>query len=127
MAFVKSSGSKGLHVHVPLDRRTGFDQVRDFAHEIAGLLAARTPDRYTVEQRKDSAVTQVFVDVLRTAHAQTAVAPYAVRARPGRQRGEGEDGRQGGGPRMERPGHLMATKSQTNQTYNSRSRGGGRI
>jgi bifunctional non-homologous end joining protein LigD len=82
-AFVKTTGGKGLHVHVPLDRRAGFDDVRDVAREIAELFAAAHPDEMTTEQRKDKRGKRLFLDVLRNAYAQTAVAPYSVRARPG--------------------------------------------
>ncbi|MQA88083.1 MAG: ATP-dependent DNA ligase [Streptosporangiales bacterium] len=80
--FVKTSGGKGLHVHVPLDRRTDFDTVRGIARAVAELLADRHPDRLTTEQRKDKRGERLFVDYLRNAYAQTVVAPYSVRARP---------------------------------------------
>jgi bifunctional non-homologous end joining protein LigD len=81
--FVKTTGGKGLHVHVSLDRRSGFDDVRAVAREIADLLAAAHPDAMTTEQRKDKRGNRVFLDTLRNAYAQTVVAPYGVRARPG--------------------------------------------
>lgn len=82
-SFVQTTGSRGLHVVVPLDRSAGFDAVRDFAHRLAARLAVRHPDALTVEQRKAARRGRVFVDTLRNAYGQTAVAPYAVRARPG--------------------------------------------
>jgi bifunctional non-homologous end joining protein LigD len=54
-AYVKTTGGKGLHVHVPLRPDAGFDPVRGFAREVAGLLARRSPDQLTVEQRKEHA------------------------------------------------------------------------
>jgi bifunctional non-homologous end joining protein LigD len=81
--LVMTTGSSGLHVVVPLDRRTGFDDVREFASSAAELLAARHPDRLTTEQRKAARAGRVYLDVQRNAYAQTAVAPYAVRALPG--------------------------------------------
>jgi bifunctional non-homologous end joining protein LigD len=81
--FVKTTGGKGLHVHVPLDRRAGFDDVRAVARRIADALAAGHPDEMTTEQRKDKRGNRLFLDVLRNAYAQTAVAPFSVRARPG--------------------------------------------
>ncbi|MFJ8623824.1 non-homologous end-joining DNA ligase [Kitasatospora sp. NPDC093550] len=80
---VMTTGSRGLHVLVPLDRRDGFDEVRAFARELADLLVARHPDRLTTEARKRSRRGRLYLDVQRNAYAQTAVAPYAVRARPG--------------------------------------------
>jgi bifunctional non-homologous end joining protein LigD len=82
-AFVKTTGGKGLHVHVPLNASDDFDAVRGFARQASEVLAAREPDSLTVEQRKDSRNDRVYSDVMRNAYAQTAVAPYSVRARPG--------------------------------------------
>lgn len=81
--FVMTTGSRGLHVVVPLDRSCGFDTVRDFAHAFAERLAAQHPDQLTVAQRKDQRGGRVFLDYLRNAYGQTAVAPYALRAKAG--------------------------------------------
>jgi bifunctional non-homologous end joining protein LigD len=81
--FVKTTGGKGLHVQVSLRAEEDFDAVRGFARQAAGLLAARNPDLATIEQRKDKRGRRLYVDVMRNAYAQTAVAPYVVRARPG--------------------------------------------
>ena len=82
-SFVKTTGGRGLHVHVPLRAEDDFDTVRSFARQAAGLLAARNPDLVTVEQRKEKRGSRIYADIMRDAYAQTVVAPYAVRARPG--------------------------------------------
>jgi bifunctional non-homologous end joining protein LigD len=82
-AFVKTTGGRGLHVHVPLNARDDFDTVRRFARQASDVLAAREPDQLTTEQRKDGRGDRVYADVMRNAYAQTVVAPYSVRARPG--------------------------------------------
>lgn len=82
-AFVQTTGSRGLHVLVPLDRKAAFDEVREFSHRVCRTLAARHPELMTVEQRKAKRGDRVFLDDLRNAYGQTSVAPYAVRARPG--------------------------------------------
>ncbi|MGH7541848.1 MAG: non-homologous end-joining DNA ligase, partial [Gemmatimonadota bacterium] len=81
--FVMTTGSRGLHVVVPLERRHSFGEVRRFARELAELLTAREPDRYTTEQRKAARGARLFLDTLRNGYAQTVVPPYAARARPG--------------------------------------------
>jgi bifunctional non-homologous end joining protein LigD len=81
--FVKTSGSKGLHVVVPVDRSLDYDRVRPFARDVAVLLAGRLPDLVTTEQRKVKRQKKVYADTFRNSYAQTAVAPYAVRALPG--------------------------------------------
>jgi bifunctional non-homologous end joining protein LigD len=82
-AFVKTTGSKGLHVVVPLRRSAGYDRVLEFARRVGERLVERYPDRFTPEFRKDKRDGRIFVDVLRNRYAQTAVPPYAVRARAG--------------------------------------------
>ncbi len=82
-ARLMTTGSRGLHVIVPLDRAADFDTVRAFAREAADLLVARHPDRLTTEPRKEDRGDRLYLDTLRNGYAQTAVAPYAVRAKPG--------------------------------------------
>jgi bifunctional non-homologous end joining protein LigD len=82
-SFVRTSGGRGLHVHVPLNRRADFDRAREFTHRAAGVLARRHPDVITTEQRKDKRGDRVYADVMRNAYAQTVVASYGVRARAG--------------------------------------------
>ncbi|MFZ3599779.1 non-homologous end-joining DNA ligase [Streptomyces sp. BH104] len=78
-----TTGSRGVHVVVPLDRSQDFDEVRDFARQVADTLAAEHPDTLTTAPRKKDRGDRLFLDVLRNAYAQTAVAPYSVRAKPG--------------------------------------------
>ena len=82
-AHVQTTGSSGLHIVVPLDREAGFDTVREFAHAFCRQIAETAPDLITTEHRKKDRGGRVFLDYLRNARGQTAVAPYAVRARTG--------------------------------------------
>ncbi|QIS10574.1 non-homologous end-joining DNA ligase [Nocardia arthritidis] len=82
-AFVQTTGSRGLHVVVPLRADADFDTVREFARGVAQVVAADDPRHRTVEIRKNKRGDRVYIDVMRNAYAQTSVAPYAVRARPG--------------------------------------------
>ncbi|KNB54023.1 non-homologous end-joining DNA ligase [Streptomyces caatingaensis] len=79
---VMTTGSRGLHLLVLLDRRTDFGTARAFARDAAELLAGRHPDRLTTAARKDRRRGRLYLDVQRNAYAQSSVAPYAVRARP---------------------------------------------
>ncbi|MEU8709763.1 non-homologous end-joining DNA ligase [Streptomyces sp. NPDC048565] len=81
--MLMTTGSRGLHVTVPLDGRSGFDDCRAFARDVAEILAARDPDRLTTAVRKDSRGDRLYLDVQRNAYAQTTVAPWSVRARKG--------------------------------------------
>ncbi len=82
-SYLKTTGSRGYHVLVPLRRVEPFDEVRAFARRLGERLAAAAPDLLTVEHRKAKRGDRVFVDVLRNGYGQTAVPPYGVRARPG--------------------------------------------
>jgi bifunctional non-homologous end joining protein LigD len=82
-AFVKTTGGKGLHVHVPLDGSADFDAARAFAKAAGEVVAAREPGLLTAEQRKDKRAGLIYADAQRNAYGQTAVAPYSVRGRPG--------------------------------------------
>jgi bifunctional non-homologous end joining protein LigD len=80
-SYLKTTGSHGLHVVVPLAPTEPFNTVRALAQEIAGVVTGKEPDKYTTEQRKEKRKSRLFIDTLRNAYAHTAVAPYAVRAR----------------------------------------------
>jgi len=81
--FLKTSGSKGLHVVVPLKRSADFGEVHQAAHALAVKLVQANPAERTLEFHKAKRGSRVFIDVNRNAYAQTYAAPYAVRARPG--------------------------------------------
>ncbi|MGA5425535.1 non-homologous end-joining DNA ligase [Streptomyces koyangensis] len=81
--LLMTTGSRGLHLVVRLDGRAGHDTVRAFAQDAAALLAARHPDRLTTAVRKDRRGDRLFLDSGRNAYAQTAVAPWSLRSRPG--------------------------------------------
>ena len=82
-AFVQTTGSRGLHVAAPLVPGPGHDEVLAFAHAVAERLAASDPGRLTTEFRKAKRGARIYLDVARNGYAQTVVAPYSVRARPG--------------------------------------------
>jgi bifunctional non-homologous end joining protein LigD len=83
VSFVQTTGSRGLHIVLPLDRRADFSIVKEFAVLLCDELAARAPAALTTEKRKAKRGSRVFLDYLRNDYAQTAVAPYAVRPKPG--------------------------------------------
>jgi len=81
--YVQTTGSRGLHVVTPIRGDADYDTARRFARDIAEVIVADDPDHRTVEMRKANRGDRVYIDVMRNAYAQTAVAPYAVRARRG--------------------------------------------
>jgi len=82
-AFVMTTGSRGLHVMVPLKAKRDFDPVRDYAHRVCSELASRYPEDFTTEMRKDKRRGRLFLDYLRNAYGQHSIAPYGLRALPG--------------------------------------------
>jgi bifunctional non-homologous end joining protein LigD len=81
--WAMTTGSRGYHLVVPLQRRLGFDEVRAFARDLGAVAVGREPKLFTIEQRKANRGDRVLIDVMRNGYAQTSVAPYAVRARHG--------------------------------------------
>ncbi len=81
--YAMTSGSRGIHVVAPLRRGPDSDTVRTRAGELAEEVAARLPDQLTTSWRKEGRGGRVLVDAARNTYAQTAVAPYAVRAKAG--------------------------------------------
>jgi bifunctional non-homologous end joining protein LigD len=82
-SFLKSSGSKGLHVVVPLVPAEETDEVKIFSLAVTEVLAARHPDELSTEARIADRHGRLYLDTGRNGYAQTMAAPYAVRALPG--------------------------------------------
>ena len=82
-SFVKTTGGKGLHVVVPLERRLDWDELKAFTKGIAAGMVEDAPDRYVMNMRKAVRGQKIFVDYLRNGRGATAIAPYSTRAREG--------------------------------------------
>jgi bifunctional non-homologous end joining protein LigD len=81
--FLMTTGSRGLHVVTPIAGTETFDDVAPLAEGVARAVVARKPDGYTVEPHKSQRRDRVYVDWHRNHYAQTAVAPWSVRPKPG--------------------------------------------
>ncbi len=82
-AYLKTTGSRGVHIVVPLQRREGFDSVRDFARDLARIVVSQAPGERTLESLKIKRGNRVFIDINRNGYAQLVAPAFAVRARPG--------------------------------------------
>ncbi|WP_332674214.1 DNA ligase D [Aromatoleum sp.] len=82
-SFLKTTGGKGLHVVVPLQRGPAWEDVKRFSKAFAAQLARILPDRFTANMAKNRRTGRVFVDYLRNGASATAICAYAARARPG--------------------------------------------
>jgi bifunctional non-homologous end joining protein LigD len=80
---VKCTGGKGLHVTVPLAGKDEWPAVKAFASAVAHEMATSAPDTYTATMSKAERTGKIFIDYLRNDYTATAIADYAVRARPG--------------------------------------------
>jgi bifunctional non-homologous end joining protein LigD len=83
MSFTKTTGGKGVHVVLPVDRRYDYPQVKAFAKKVAETIASKTPGRYLTRISKAERRGRIFIDYLRNDATSTAVAPYSTRSRYG--------------------------------------------
>ncbi|MDH0627650.1 DNA ligase D [Pseudomonas mosselii] len=81
--FLKTSGGKGMHLVVPLTRRAGWDEVKDFSHALVEHMAGLFPDRLSAVSGPKNRVGRIFIDYLRNGKGATTVAAYSLRAREG--------------------------------------------
>jgi bifunctional non-homologous end joining protein LigD len=82
-SWIKTSGSKGFHIAVPLDSKSDFGEVARFAHHTGRLLVTRYPATLTQEFSKADRGGRILVDTGRNGYSATFAAAYSVRARPG--------------------------------------------
>ncbi|GAB2817081.1 DNA ligase D [Comamonas piscis] len=81
--FLKTSGGKGLHLVVPIQRRHDWDSVKGFSKAIVQHLAATVPERFVAKSGPQNRKGKIFVDYLRNGWGATTVSAWSVRARPG--------------------------------------------
>ncbi|HEY6805688.1 MAG TPA: non-homologous end-joining DNA ligase [Pyrinomonadaceae bacterium] len=82
-SWVKTSGSKGFHIAVPLDGKSDFDVVAGFSHRVGRELVNRDPDNLTQEFSKVDRGGRILVDTGRNGYSATYAATYTVRAKDG--------------------------------------------
>ncbi len=82
-SWVKTSGSKGFHVILPLRARSTFEDSSALAERVAGLMVERLPRQVTQAFNKADRHGRIFVDTARNRAGATFAAVYTVRARPG--------------------------------------------
>jgi bifunctional non-homologous end joining protein LigD len=80
---VKTSGSTGIHIYIPLAAKYTFDQSKQFAELIVNLANAELPHFTSVERNPANRKGKVYLDFLQNRETQTAAAPYSLRPKPG--------------------------------------------
>ena len=81
--FCKTSGSKGIHIYIPLGAKYTYEQALDFVKIIAKLINMRQPDLTSLERSPDKRHKKVYLDCYQNRIGQTVVAPYCIRPRKG--------------------------------------------
>ena len=79
-SFVKVSGGKGIHIHIPVEPIYTWDKLKAFSKALADEVVQRRPMEFTTTPSKDARKGKIFLDYLRNDYGATAVAPYALRA-----------------------------------------------
>jgi bifunctional non-homologous end joining protein LigD len=83
-SYAKTSGSRGMHVYVPIRPRYSYEQVADFAERVATIVADENDATATVERSlKNRKRGQIYVDHMQNARGKSVVAPYSVRPKAG--------------------------------------------
>ncbi len=81
--YIKTTGSSGLHVMIPLGQQLTYDQCRSFGELLARLIVAELPEISTIMRQVERRSGKVYVDYLQNGRGKTIVAPYSVRPLPG--------------------------------------------
>jgi len=81
--FIKTSGSTGLHVLLPLGRQCTYEQARTLGGLLARVIAAELPDVATVTRQVGKRGARVYLDYVQNGHGRLLVAPFSVRPLPG--------------------------------------------
>jgi bifunctional non-homologous end joining protein LigD len=82
-SWVKTSGSKGFHIVVPLDGKNHFGEVASFSDAVGRLLVERDPEHRTLEFSKVDRGGRIYIDTGRNGYGATFAAAYSVRPKPG--------------------------------------------
>ena len=83
-SYAKTSGSRGLHVYVPVKAIYGYEQIAELAEQVATVVARERADVATVERSKRKRGRRmIYVDHMQNARGKSVVAPYSVRPRAG--------------------------------------------
>lgn len=83
ISFIKTSGSKGLHIFIPVGQRYDYDITKEFIHYIGQLILEEHPDTTSLERSPAKRKGKIYLDFLQNRRGQTIAAPYSVRPKQG--------------------------------------------
>lgn len=81
--YIKSSGSQGLHVYLPVENKYSYEKIRDFARTVAEIICTMQPDIATVERTVWKRGAKIYVDYMQNVKGKTLCSAYSVRPRTG--------------------------------------------
>lgn len=82
-SYIKTSGSEGLHIYLPIINEYTYSEVREFARSVAGIICTLAPDMATMERTINKRKKKVYIDYMQNVKGKTLCSAYSVRPRPG--------------------------------------------
>ncbi len=82
-AFIKTSGSKGLHIFIPIGKNYDYELSKNFVHYLGNLVLAEHPDTTSLERTPSKRKNKIYLDFLQNRRGQTIAAAYSARPKPG--------------------------------------------
>ncbi len=83
VSYAKTSGSTGIHIYIPLGAKYTYDQSKEFARSIAGLVHDEIPAYTSIERTVKDRKGKMYIDFLQNRPQATVSAPYSLRPKPG--------------------------------------------
>ena len=82
-SYIKTSGSQGLHVYLPVENEYSYEEIRDFGRSVAEIICTMQPDIATIERTVRKRGAKIYVDYLQNVKGKTLCSAYSVRPRDG--------------------------------------------
>jgi bifunctional non-homologous end joining protein LigD len=82
-SYIKTSGSRGLHIYIPMGAKYDYDQARNFSLLLGMQVQEKLPDLVSLKRNPKDRQGMVYIDYLRNIKSQTAASAYSVRPKPG--------------------------------------------
>ncbi|MDB5253429.1 MAG: Bifunctional non-ous end joining protein LigD [Flaviaesturariibacter sp.] len=82
-SFVKTSGSTGIHISVPLGAKYGYEASKEFARKVAKCIQKELPSFTSIERKTEDRTGMLYIDFLQNRPQASVAAPYSLRPKPG--------------------------------------------
>jgi bifunctional non-homologous end joining protein LigD len=81
--FIMTTGSRGLHIVIPILREKDFSFTHEISKQIASIAVKKHPELFTLTLSKKERKKKIFIDYIRNSFGQTSIAPYSLRSLDG--------------------------------------------